>query len=130
MPISGNSTSMPKGRAASGMIGTMRLPHWGSRTRLRSSLANAIVVETACFSPVPAANSSNTLAAGGGRGVARSARLGGDAGRLAFGRGGERVGRVQLAIVVAAAAQMLEVVVAQVLDDPEQPRGGAEGPLA
>ena len=38
---------MPNVRASSGMIGTMRLPHSGSRSRLRSSLANAMVVETA-----------------------------------------------------------------------------------
>ena len=53
MPISRNSTSSPNVRASSGMIGTTRLPQFGSRTRFRSSFANAIVVDTACFSPVP-----------------------------------------------------------------------------
>src|SRR4029434_4856943 len=57
---------MPKVRASSGMIGTTRRPQFGSRIRLRMSFAATIVVDTACFSPVPAANSSNTLPCGCG----------------------------------------------------------------
>ena len=37
---------------------------------------DAIVVEAACFSPVPCANSANTLSCGAGKGLARTIRLG------------------------------------------------------
>ena len=47
MPTSLKSGSMPKVRASSGMIGTIRGPSSGSRMRFRSRRVNAIVVETA-----------------------------------------------------------------------------------
>ena len=47
---------MPKVRASSGMIGTIRSPMTLSRSRLRSSLAKAIVVDTSCL-PEPVMNS-------------------------------------------------------------------------
>ena len=40
---------MPKVRASSGMIGTMRGPKSLSRMRSRSSRTNAIVVATCCL---------------------------------------------------------------------------------
>ena len=45
-------------RASSGMIGTTRAPISGSRSRLRSSRANAVVVLACTFSPVPASTSA------------------------------------------------------------------------
>ena len=39
---------MPNVRPSSGMIGTTRLPIWGSRHRLRSKRVNPMVVDTAC----------------------------------------------------------------------------------
>ena len=46
MPTSLNSGSMPKVRASSGMIGTIRGPSSLSRMRLRRIRAKTIVVET------------------------------------------------------------------------------------
>ena len=58
------------------MIGTTRRPHSGSRTRLRISLASAIVVETAWSGRVPWTNSANALSGGLGSGFARTTRFG------------------------------------------------------
>ena len=66
MPTSLNSGSMPKVRASSGMIGTIRGPSSGSRMRLRRIRAKTIVVETGVA--LPAANSASTAAAGAGSG--------------------------------------------------------------
>ena len=74
MPTSLNSGSMPKVRASSGMIGTIRLPISGSRIRLRSRRVNTIVVETAVVLPV--ANSLSTASPGAGSGCARTTRRG------------------------------------------------------
>ena len=57
-------------------------------------------------------------------------RLGEDHGRRAGVRGGRRIGRVHLAVVVAAASQLGEVVVGEVLDQRAQARVGAEELLA
>ena len=57
-------------------------------------------------------------------------RLGQDRGRRAVVLGGGLVGRVELAVVVAAAGQVAEVVVGEVLDQLPQPRVGAEEVLA
>ena len=54
---------MPKVRASSGTIGTINFPSAGSRIRLRSNFAKAIVVLTGAA--LPAANSSSTAASGG-----------------------------------------------------------------
>ena len=70
MPTSLNSGSMPKVRASSGMIGTIRGPSSGSRMRLRRIRAKTIVVETGVV--LPAANSAST--AGGRARAAASAR--------------------------------------------------------
>ena len=59
MPTSLNSGSMPKVRASSGMIGTIRGPSSGSRIRFRSIRVKTIVVET------------GVVAAGGELGVDR-----------------------------------------------------------
>jgi hypothetical protein len=186
---------MPKVRASSGMIGTMRGPRSLSRIRLRRIRVKTIVVETAVW--LPPVNSSSTLAGGVGRGALRTTRRGSgppelaaallevldllgvrsgvvvrrvlqlavrdrqlepvaedaqlvlrellrlvgdvaglDAGaeRPALHRVGEDhrrgtlelrrrlVRRVDLAVVVAAAAQLGQVVVAQVVDELAQPR--------
>ena len=66
MPTSLNSGSMPKVRASSGMIGTIRGPSSGSRIRLRRIRAKTIVVETGVG--LPAANSASTSGAGAGSG--------------------------------------------------------------
>ena len=47
---------MPNVRASSGMIGTIAIAQPLSRSRLRSSLAKAIVVDASCV-PEPAMNS-------------------------------------------------------------------------
>ena len=67
MPTSLNSGSMPNVRASSGMIGTIRLPTFGSRIRLRRIRANTIVVETAVV--LPDANSASTAGSGLGNGL-------------------------------------------------------------
>ena len=56
---------MPKVRASSGMIGTMRGPSSGSRIRFRSIRVKAIVVDTAVDEP--AANSPSNVGLGAGR---------------------------------------------------------------
>ena len=194
---------MPNVRASSGMIGTIRLPTFGSRIRLRRIRANTIVVETAVV--LPDANSASTRGLGLGQGLrahdaarqrpaeqlapllqvlhllrvgagvevrrvlqlvvgdrqleavaedlelglAELLRLVGDVPRLdarpegpaldGLGedhrRGADVLGRrlvrgVDLAVVVAAAAQLEDVVVGEVLDDPAQPRVRAEEVLA
>ena len=63
MPSSLNSESMPKVRASSGMIGTMRGPISESRHSERSSRVNAVVVDAACV-PDPAVISSYTVGLG------------------------------------------------------------------
>ena len=66
---------MPNVRASSGMIGTTRWPTVGSRRRLRSRTANAMVVDTG--RPLdPEANSANVAGAGSGSGLARTTRRG------------------------------------------------------
>ena len=57
-------------------------------------------------------------------------RLGQDDGRRAALLGGQLVGGVELAVVVAAAGQRPQLVVAQVFDQPAQPRVGTEEVLA
>ncbi len=195
---------MPKVRASSGMIGTIRWPSPLSRSRLRSITANAMVVDTDRL-PEPASNSARVLSAGAGSGLARTTRwgsepfrarrrsimywystesgggrvegrlallqgrvgdlvlqvqavpqqlelgrghlldlvggvagldlgperpaldgLGQDHRRLAGRLGGGLVGGVQLAVVVAAAGQVAQVVVGEVLDQRPQPGVGAE----
>ena len=74
MPTSLNSGSIPKVRASSGMIGTMRDPSSLSRMRLRRMRAKTIVVETGVW--LPASNSLSTASPGAGSGVARTTRLG------------------------------------------------------
>ena len=54
---------MPKVRASSGMIGTMRGPKPSARARLRSRRVKAMVVDTAC-APEPAGNSSKVESGG------------------------------------------------------------------
>ena len=66
MPTSLNSGSMPKVRASSGMIGTMRGPSSLSRMRLRRIRVKTIVVDTAVW--LPAANSASIDAGGVGSG--------------------------------------------------------------
>ena len=66
---------MPKVRASSGMIGTIRWPSPLSRSRLRSITANAMVVDTDRL-PEPASNSASVLSAGAGSGLARTTRWG------------------------------------------------------
>ena len=62
MPTSLNSGSMPKVRASSGMIGTIRRPMLGSRIRFRVRRLKAMVVEAARSDP--ANNSSYAASAG------------------------------------------------------------------
>ena len=203
MPTSLNSGSMPKVRASSGMIGTIREPSCGSRMRLRRIRAKTIVVETGVW--LPAANSASTSGAGAGSGarldpalrdraVERPAplqqvldllglrarvvvrrvlegvvrdrqlepvaedlelglaellglvgdvagldaraqgpaldRLGEDHRRRALVLGRGLVGGVDLAVVVAAAAQLGEVVVGEVLDQLAEARVRSEEVLA
>ena len=63
-------------RASSGMIGTTRLPMPGSRNRLRSKRANAVVVDACTFSPVPATKSAYALAGGSCSVLGRTTRSG------------------------------------------------------
>ena len=58
---------MPNVRASSGMIGTMRLPMSGSRTRLRTRRLKAIVVEAGRSDP--AKNSVNASSFGAASGL-------------------------------------------------------------
>ncbi len=67
---------MPKVRASSGTIGTTNLPMRSSLSSFDSNRTNAMVVATSRSSPLPAKNSSNTLAAGGGSGSHRTRRSG------------------------------------------------------
>ena len=101
MPTSLNSGSMPKVRASSGMIGTIRGPSSLSRMRLRRIRVKTIVVDTAVW--LPAANSASI----GGRraragGCARTTRFGiGPAERLATLRAGTATSsRVRARVVV------------------------------
>ena len=192
-------------RASSGMMGTTRGPMPGSRSRLRRSLAKAIVVDT-CWSPEPLVELARrprhpawpavfgrTTRRGSGppsaapallqvadlrrvgtrmvvgrflellvgdgqlQAVAKDAqlllvellglvrdvacldagaqrpaldRLGQDDGRRAVLLGGGLVGGIELAVVVAAAAERLQLVVGLVVDEPAQARVGAEEVLA
>src|SRR5439155_12398794 len=63
---------MPNVRASSGMIGTMRLPTFLSRSRFRSRRVNAIVVDAAAL-PEPFANSAKADASGCSSGFADDA---------------------------------------------------------
>ena len=67
---------MPKVRASSGMMGTMRRPICSSRSSWRSSRTNAMVVDTSRPVPVPVLNSSYRSAGGSLRGLLRTTRLG------------------------------------------------------
>ena len=62
---------MPKVRASSGMIGTIRLPMPGSRSRLRSRPANTIVVDAARV-PLPVMNSAYSASPGSSSGFDRT----------------------------------------------------------
>src|SRR5205809_445628 len=86
MPSWRNMPSMPKVRASSGTIGTMRLPISLSRTSAVSARTNAMVVEISRPSPEPLRSASK--AAGGG------------------------VGGMHLVWVVAAAIEAPDVLVA------------------
>src|ERR1041385_3932434 len=79
---------MPKVRASSGMIGTIRLPTVLSRSRFRSRRVNAMVVDAAA-APLPLENSANTLGAGVASGFARTRRAVGGAGLASRGAAGE-----------------------------------------
>ena len=68
-------------RASSGMIGTIRLPICGSRSRLRRIRAKTMVVETSVA--LPPANSPSTSGAGLGSGAERTTRRGTEPPRLA-----------------------------------------------
>ena len=57
------------------MMGTTREPMPGSRKRLRSRRAKAMVVETACF-PDPARTSAKAWSPTGGSGLALTTLLG------------------------------------------------------
>ena len=72
---------MPKVRASSGMIGTMRLPTCGSRTRLRTSRLKAIVVLAGRSEP--AKNSVKVASFGAGSGIGFTTRRGTRATELA-----------------------------------------------
>ena len=74
MPTSLKSGSIPKVRASSGMIGTIRDPSSLSRMRFRRTRVKTIVVETAVSEP--AANSLSTVSAGFASGLDRTIRLG------------------------------------------------------
>ncbi len=66
---------MPKVRASSGMIGTIRFPIPLSRSRFRSRRVNAIVDDAAVV-PLPFGNSANTEASGRSTGFGRTTRFG------------------------------------------------------
>src|SRR5207248_344236 len=102
MPSWRNMPSMPKVRASSGTIGTMRLPMSLSRISAVSARTNAMVVEISRPSPEPFRSWSN-------------AASGGTAGTLsAFCR--RCVGRICLVRIVAAAVQAPVVLVAHARD--------------
>src|SRR6266566_1909167 len=73
MPTSLKSGSIPKVRASSGMIGTIRGPRSLSRMRFRRIRVKTIVVETAVSEP--AANSLSTASGGAGRVIRRVLEL-------------------------------------------------------
>ncbi len=67
MPIWRNRPSMPKVRASSGTIGTMRWPSSLSLTRMFEMIrTKAMVVEISRPSPVPLSSGSNASSAGTG----------------------------------------------------------------
>ena len=67
---------MPKVRASSGMIGTMRRPKPSVRARARRSRVKAVVVDAACL-PEPASSSVKASSGGRVRGrLTRTTRLG------------------------------------------------------
>ena len=63
-------------RASSGMIGTTRFPIDGSRSNVRTSRANAVVVLAFTVSPVPDWSSAYVSAAGNASGAERTTRSG------------------------------------------------------
>ena len=194
---------MPNVRASSGMIGTMRRPISGSRTRFRTSRLKAMVVLAGRSEPAKNSVNASSFGAGSGfgvtcrRGVAPPScgpslehvldlgrigsgvvvrrllelvvgdrqlqavaedlqlvggellglvgdvaaldaraerpalhRLGQDHRRRALVLHGRCVGGVDLAVVVAAASELAQIVVAQVLDERAQSRIGTEEVLA